>query len=120
MILNQHLLTYPERIQWIQEKSKDADYVLSVCNGAFILAKTGLLDGLSATTTRYLIDGLEAIAPNTKMVRNVRYVDNGKIITSGGLSAGIDAALHLVSKIQGKERAQSIAYGLEYEWRTNE
>ncbi len=110
----------PVVLQWLRETAKNSDYVLSVCNGAFILAKAGLLNGLSATTTRPLIDGLANAAPNIKIVRNKRFVDNGKIITSGGLSAGIDAALHVVAKIEGKKQAERIAYGLEYDWRQDE
>ena len=103
-------------IGWIQSRAKESRYVVSVCNGAFILAKAGLLDGLSATTTRGLIGRLEKTALKTKVVHDQRYVDNGKVITTGGLSAGIDGALHVVSKIRGKEAAQSVATGLEYKW----
>ena len=103
--------------KWLNEKAKEAEIVLSVCNGAYILAKAGLLNGLKATTTRALVDGLENAAPNITVVRDTRFVDNGKVITSGGLSAGMDAALHVVSRIHGEERAKRIAYGIEYEWR---
>jgi transcriptional regulator GlxA family with amidase domain len=103
-------------IGWIQSRAKESGYVVSVCNGAFILAKAGLLDGLSATTTRGLIGRLAKTALKTKVVHDQRYVDNGKVITTGGLSAGIDGALHVVSKILGKEAAQSVATGLEYKW----
>jgi putative intracellular protease/amidase/DNA-directed RNA polymerase subunit RPC12/RpoP len=77
-------------IGWIQSRAKESRYVVSVCNGAFILAKAGLLDGLSATTTRGLIGRLAKTALQTKVVHDQRYVDNGKVITTGGLSAGID------------------------------
>jgi hypothetical protein len=103
-------------IKWIQDKAAQADYVLSVCNGAFILAKTGLLDGLSATTFYGLIDGLKALAPKTKVVCNQRYVDNGKIITTAGLSSGIDGSLHVIEKMMGKGRAQMVALNMEYNW----
>jgi putative intracellular protease/amidase len=106
----------PATIKWIQDKSKDAEHVLSVCNGAFILAKTGLLDGLSATTFYNLIDGLAALAPKTKVVTNQRYVDNGKIITTAGLSSGIDGSLYVVSKMRGKAAAQMVALNMEYNW----
>ncbi len=106
--------------QWLRETTEKSDHVLSVCNGAFILAKAGLLNGLTATTTRPLVDGLAGAAPNINVVHNKRFVDNGKIITSGGLSAGIDAALHVVAKIEGKKRAERIAYNLEYDWRQDE
>jgi len=108
----------PRVIKWIQERSKQAEYVMSVCNGAFILAKAGLLDGLTATTTADLIDGLPTAAPNVKVVRDRRYVDNGKFITTAGLSSGIDGALHVVSKLFGKARAQLVALGIEYDWNT--
>ncbi|HVF88484.1 MAG TPA: DJ-1/PfpI family protein [Blastocatellia bacterium] len=103
-------------IKWIQESSKQAEYVLSVCNGAYILASTGLLDGLSATTFYDLIDGLATVAPKTKLVRDQRYVDNGKIITTAGISSGIDGSLYLVSKMMGKARAQMAALNMEYHW----
>ena len=107
----------PRVLKWIQERSKKAQYVISVCNGAYILAKTGLLDGLTATTTAGLIDGLAAVAPKVKVVRNQRYVDNGKFITTAGLSSGIDGALYVISKLFGKAQAQLVALGMEYDWR---
>jgi transcriptional regulator GlxA family with amidase domain/predicted RNA-binding Zn-ribbon protein involved in translation (DUF1610 family) len=103
-------------MQWIRNHSRDSRHVISVCNGAFFLAHAGLLDGLSSTTIRHSLDRLATIAPKTKVVRDRRYVDNGKVITTAGLSAGMDGALHLVAKIEGKETAQSIASGLEYKW----
>jgi len=106
----------PKVIKWIQERSKQAEYVMSVCNGAAILAKTGLLDGLTATTTAGLIDGLPAISSRIKVVRDRRYVDNGKFITTAGLSSGIDGAIYLVSKMFGKGWAQVVALGEEYDW----
>jgi copper(I)-binding protein/putative intracellular protease/amidase len=107
----------PRVLKWIQERSKQAEYVMSVCNGAYILAKTGLLDGLTATTTAGLIDGLPTIAPKVKVVRDRRYVDNGKFITTAGLSSGIDGALYVVSKLFGKARAQLTALRIEYDWK---
>jgi len=107
----------PNVIKWIQERSKQAEYVLSVCNGAYILAKTGLLDGLTATTTAPLIDGLAAFAPKVKVVRDQRYVDNGKFITTAGLSSGIDGAIYVVSKMFGMARAQLTALRMEYDWK---
>jgi putative intracellular protease/amidase len=103
-------------IKWIQDSAKDAGHVLSVCNGAFILAKTGLLDGLTATTFYGLIDGFVAFAPKTKVVTDQRYVDNGKIITTAGISSGIDGSLYVVSKMMGKARAQMVALNMEYNW----
>src|SRR5580704_8964007 len=103
-------------ISWIQSRSQESQHVMSVCNGAFFLAKAGLLDGLSSTTIRSSLDRLAKVAPKTKVVRDRRYVDNGKIITTAGLSAGMDGALHLVAKIRGKDIARTIASQLEYKW----
>lgn len=103
-------------IQWIQDKSKDVRYVMSVCTGAFLLAKAGLLDGLSATTTYGMEEELAKSGANIKVVYPRRFVDAGKIITTAGLSSGIDGALHLVSKMVGKGEAQSAALGMEYRW----
>jgi putative intracellular protease/amidase len=103
-------------IEWIKKNSANAQHVLSVCNGAFILAKAGLLDGLKATTFYRLIDQLVQQAPKTQVVRDQRFVDNGKIITTAGLTSGMDGSLHVVSKVLGKGEAQRIALHLEYNW----
>jgi putative intracellular protease/amidase len=103
--------------RWVQETSKNAEIVLSVCNGAFFLGRAGLLDGLEATTFAALIDELQAAAPKTRVVRDRRFVDNGKIITSAGLSSGIDGALHVIERLLGKGSAQVAATALEYDWR---
>lgn len=104
-------------IEWIRATAKGAEVVLSVCNGAFFLARAGLLDGLEATTFAGLIEDLQAAAPKTKVVRDRRFVDNGKIVTAAGLSSGIDGALHVIEKLYGKGAAQVAAVGLEYDWR---
>lgn len=103
-------------IKWVQDNAKSSTYVMSVCTGAFILAKADLLNGLSATTVRGGIDRLATSFPNVKVVYDKRYVDNGKIITTAGLSSGIDGAFYLVAKMLGKGQAQQTALGLEYKW----
>lgn len=106
------------RVQaWIRETAKNAEIVLSVCNGAFYLGRAGLLDGLEATTFAGLIDELQKAAPKARVVRDRRFVDNGKIITSAGLSSGIDGALHVIERLLGKGTAQVAATSLEYDWR---
>jgi putative intracellular protease/amidase len=110
-------LSHEALIRWIQQSAKGAEVVLSVCNGAFFLAQAGLLDGLEATTFAGMIDDLATAAPKTKVVRDKRFVDNGKIITSAGLSSGIDGALHVIEKLYGKGTAQVAAVGMEYDWR---
>jgi putative intracellular protease/amidase len=104
-------------IDWLRSSAKSAEVVLSVCNGAFFLARAGLLDGLEATTFAGLIDELRMAAPRTKVVTDKRFVDNGRIVTAAGLSSGIDGALHVIEKLYGKGTAQVAAVGLEYDWR---
>jgi putative intracellular protease/amidase len=101
--------------KWLRDRATTNKYVMSVCNGAFILANAGLLDGLTATTTAGRIDELAEFATKTHVVRR-RIVDNGKIITTAGLSAGIDGALHVIERQWNRERAEDIARGIEYRW----
>jgi putative intracellular protease/amidase len=107
----------PATLKWIRAVTERTVHTMSVCNGAFILASTGLLDGLTATTTYHNIESMRAAFPKVKVVNDQRFVDNGKLITTGGLTAGIDGALHVVSKMRGEGEAQQVALGLEYDWR---
>ena len=109
-------LENPQLIKWVQTNAQASTHVMSVCTGAFILSKAGLLDGLSATTIQHAIDKLQKVSPKTRVVHDQRYVDNGKIITTAGLSSGIDGAFHLVAKINGEGEAQAIALNMEYRW----
>jgi putative intracellular protease/amidase len=106
-------------LKWVTDTTAQTTHTMSVCNGAFILASAGLLDGLTATTTAGQIDNLRAQYPKTKVVDDRRFVDNGKIITTAGLSSGIDGALHVVSRMLGNGTAQAAALGEEYDWRPN-
>ena len=107
----------PEAIQWIKQYSQKSDVVMSVCNGALVLAQTGLLNGLTATTYYGALAELEKDFPNVKVVSDQRFVDNGKFITTAGLSSGIDGALHIVEKLKGKPKAQTVALNMEYDWK---
>jgi transcriptional regulator GlxA family with amidase domain len=101
-------------LDWVRQSAESAELVLSVCSGALILAKAGLLEGLKATTHHEVLDELEASAPNTTILRNQRYVDNGKVMTSAGISAGIDMSLYVVEKLLGREYAIKTAEYMEY------
>lgn len=103
-------------MKWVKKQAAATETTLSVCNGAFFLAEAGLLDGKRATTFASLIPSLERLAPKATIVRDERFVDNGKIVTSAGLSSGIDGALHVVSEYLGVGRTQEIATNLEYDW----
>jgi putative intracellular protease/amidase len=107
----------PEVIKWIKQYSEKSELVMSVCNGALILADTQLLNGLTATTYHNAISDLKNDFPKIKVVSDQRFVDNGKFITTAGLSSGIDGALHIVEKLQGKYKAQTVALNLEYDWK---
>lgn len=103
-------------VNWIVRTSGKSEHTMSVCTGAFLLAAGGLLDGLQATTNFPAVPVLRQISPTTSVADTVRFVDNGRIITSSGLSSGIDAAFHLVSGYLGKAQTQKIANELEYGW----
>lgn len=102
-------------IEWIARRSLNAEIVASVCTGAFLLAKAGLLDGKKATTHWRSLDRLENDYPNISVQRDVKYVDEGSVITSAGISAGIDMALHLVSRLAGNQAAVNTARRMEYD-----
>ncbi len=104
-------------LDYIKRTTASDTHTMSVCNGAFILANTGLLDGLSATTTNGNIPRLASQFPKIKVVRDQRYVDNGKLVTAAGLSAGIDGALHVIERMFGTGTAQQVALGEEYDWK---
>lgn len=105
------------RLAWIRAQYARGATVLSVCNGAFFLASAGLLDGRRATTYAPMLDHLRGAAPRAEITGGERVVDNGRIITAGGLSAGIDGALHVVAKRFGAARARWVANNIEYDWR---
>lgn len=102
---------------WIAARAQGAEIVFSVCTGALLLARAGLLDGKMATTHHGAFDLLEQVAPGARVERDRRYVDNGQIILSAGISAGIDAALYIVSRLHGLELARETARYMEYDWR---
>jgi transcriptional regulator GlxA family with amidase domain len=111
----------PAVISWINGRRSATSYFFSVCTGAFILGKAGLLDSLSATTFHASIEDLRKALPKTKVLADVRFVDNGKVITTAGISAGIDGALHLVSRLKGDEVAKEVAAYMEYDkWVPNQ
>lgn len=108
-----------ETLTWIRKETERDQHTISVCNGAVTLADAGLLDGLSATATFHWIPKLRAEYPKIHVVDDQRWVDNGKIVTTAGLSAGIDGALHLVEVMDGRGQAQAVALALEYNWQPN-
>jgi transcriptional regulator GlxA family with amidase domain len=102
------------KIAWLKERYAGADVIMSVCTGAFLLARTGLLDGLSATTHHDFLGAFGEQFPKIRVLRNQRFVDNGKLITAGGLSSGIEGALHVVERYYGSAARSSVADYMEY------
>jgi len=101
-------------LAWLRKVSKQTQVTMSVCTGAFLLAEAGLLDGLEATTFHDAYKLMAVDHPKVKLKRKVRFVDNGHIATSSGLSAGIDLALHIVARYYGLALADETAATLEY------
>jgi len=101
-------------LSWINHQSKNVDILASVCTGAFLLAEIGLLDDKSATTHWLDIERLQTDYPLISVKENIKYVDEGKIITSAGISAGIEMSLYIVSRIFNKKIAEETAKQMEY------
>lgn len=106
-------------INWIAEKAKKAQLVASVCTGVFLLAKARILTTQNVTTHWEDISDLRASYPHLTVHESSRWVDEGSIVTSGGLSAGIDMSLHLVSKLHSSELAEKTARQMEFDWTKN-
>ena len=104
-------------IDWIRQVDAHTELTLSVCTGSLLLGKAGLLDGLQATTHHQAMDLLRDAAPSTAVLDDQRIVDNGTVVTSAGISAGIDMALHIVARLLGDEVAAETARYMEYDWR---
>jgi putative intracellular protease/amidase/YHS domain-containing protein len=103
-------------IDWLLKVSPEAEVTMSVCTGAFVLASAGLLDGKEATTHWSAIRGLRKQFPKITVRDDLRVVDNGKVVTSAGVSAGIDGALHVVDRLLGRSAATKTARYMEYNW----
>jgi transcriptional regulator GlxA family with amidase domain len=103
-------------LDWVRRSAQQAALTASVCTGAFILAKIGLLDGLSVTTHWEDIPDLRAAHLGLNVLESVPYVDEGNIVTSAGISAGIGMSLHLVGRILGIDMARATARQMEYDW----
>ncbi|HWM86887.1 MAG TPA: DJ-1/PfpI family protein [Kofleriaceae bacterium] len=106
----------PEMMRWVRERSKAAQLTVTVCTGAMIMAKAGLLDGRDATTWYGAIDSLRERAPRTRVHNGRRFIDSGNVVTTAGVSAGIDGSLHVVARLLGRNVADRTAQYMEYSW----
>ncbi len=101
---------------WIVRRAADAELVMSVCTGAAMLARAGVLDGRRATTNKVAFQWVVGQGPHVEWVKEARWVEDGKFYTSSGVSAGIDMALAAIVKLTSRELAEQIAVLMEYDW----
>jgi len=100
-------------LDWVSQTTESSKITMSVCSGSRLLGVLGLLDHIEATTHHQVIEHLKEIAPRT-IISNKRFTDAGKIMTSGGISAGIDLALHIVRKLHGEDTVNKTIRYMEY------
>jgi len=106
-------------IEWISQVAKSAQTVASVCTGCFLLAEAHLLDGLTVTTHWEDIPDLRTQYPKLNVVENRSWIHEGKFVTSGGISAGIDMSLYLTSQLASLSLAEKTARQMEYRWHSD-
>jgi transcriptional regulator GlxA family with amidase domain len=109
------LMRDPEHLAWVRAQRRQVPLMTSVCTGSLVYAAAGLLAGRPATTYWSAFDELTAADPSIEVRPEDRYVDDGDVITSAGVSAGIDMALHLVVRLAGPERARQVRRGIQYD-----
>jgi len=109
-------LNNPAMLDWLRNRAEKAEIVMSVCSGSAILAKAGLLDGRRATSNKQYFSLAAAQGPKVDWIKKARWVDDGNVVTSSGVSAGLDMALHVIERLYGTKTAESIADGTEYQW----
>ena len=103
-------------LNWLTARAAAAELVMSVCSGSALLARAGLLDGKRATTNKMWFTSLTPFGPNVHWVKEARWVEDGKFVTSSGVSAGIDMALAVIARLQGEGISKTLANATEYEW----
>ncbi len=112
---SRRLLRDPAHLAWVREQRAAVPLMTSVCTGALVYAAAGVLQGRPATTFWGALDELRALDPTIQVRENDRWVDDGDVITSAGVSAGIDMALHLVARLAGPDRARQVRRGIQYD-----
>ena len=109
----------PALLGWLGGRAAEAEVVTSVCTGAALLARAGVLDGRRATTNKAFFQWVADQGPKVEWVREARWVEDGKFATSSGVSAGIDMALAVIARLVGREVSDNVARAMEYEWHTD-
>ena len=103
-------------LNWISEASRRASITMSVCTGSALLAKSGVLDGKRATSNKKAFDWVCSQSSKVDWIKQARWVEDQNIFTSSGVSAGLDMALAVITRLYGLEMAKNIAIAAEYEW----
>ena len=106
----------PALIKWLAERAATAQLTTSVCTGSFLLAQAGLLDGKATTTHWGSIERMRQDFPGLDVRADVRWIDAGDVVSSAGVSAGIDMALYVLQRLYGDEVAAATARGIEYDY----
>jgi putative intracellular protease/amidase len=109
-------LANPKLLDWLRQRAGRAEIVMSVCTGSAVLAKAGLLDGRRATSNKQYFRFAVDQGPKVHWIKQARWVDDGDRVTSSGVSAGIDMALHVIARLYGEAAAQRLSEGTEYQW----
>ncbi|MEO1712924.1 MAG: DJ-1/PfpI family protein [Bacteroidota bacterium] len=104
-------------LDWIERVHQNTEFTLSICSGSRMLGKLGLLDGKPYCTHHQVYDHMQMMVPTGIPQPDLRFVNTGRIFTSGGISAGIDLSFHLVEKLLGTQTAEQTAAYMEYDWK---
>jgi transcriptional regulator GlxA family with amidase domain len=111
-------LAQPELMDWLRHQQQVVPLLASVCTGALLLAHAGLLDGREATSHWEDLDALRQLRPQVQVREGVRWVDAGSVVSSAGISAGIDMSLYLVERLHSRELALRTARQMDFAWQT--
>ena len=103
-------------LRFLAERASQVELLASVCTGAALLARAGVLDGRRATSSKWAFAWVKTQGPRVNWVEQARWVDDGPVVTSSGVAAGIDMALAIIARLDGVQTAAKIALGTEYEW----
>jgi len=106
----------PVLINWLTRRVADADIAMTVCTGTALLARAGVLDGRRATTNKMVFQWVTEQGPKVQWVKEARWVEDGKFVTSSGVSAGIDMALAVIARLSGEQMSETLAVATEYDW----
>lgn len=103
-------------LDWLRQRVAAAEIAMTVCTGTALFARAGVLDGHRATTNKMMFNWVAEHGPKVEWVKEARWVEDGKFVTSSGVSAGIDMALAVIARLCGQQMSQTLAMGTEYEW----